>query len=45
MISEADPGLMQVIDEPDEIVNAIFDYYQQTGFEPSPSERERMLNL
>jgi uncharacterized protein (TIGR00730 family) len=45
MISLADLDLMQVIDEPEAIVEAIFDYYETRGFQPSRTERDKMLNL
>jgi predicted Rossmann-fold nucleotide-binding protein len=45
MISPGDVDLMQVIDDPDEIVAAIFDHYQQRGFSLSPQEREAVLSL
>jgi uncharacterized protein (TIGR00730 family) len=45
MIGVDDPGLMQVIDDPQQVVDAIFDHYQLRGFEPSPSEREAELAL
>jgi hypothetical protein len=45
MIGVDDPGLMQVIDDPQQVVDAIFDHYQFRGFEPSPSEREAELAL
>ena len=45
MIGVEDPGLMQVIDDPQEIVEAIFQHYQSRGFELSPSEREAELAL
>jgi hypothetical protein len=45
MISPGDIELMQVIDDPDEIVTAIFDHYQQRGFGLSPQEREAVLSL
>jgi uncharacterized protein (TIGR00730 family) len=45
MIGPQDPGLMQVIDEPRKIVDAIFDHYHSRGFEPSPAEREAELAL
>ncbi|NBQ69482.1 MAG: TIGR00730 family Rossman fold protein, partial [Nitrosomonadaceae bacterium] len=31
--------------EPDQIVNAIFKYYESSGFEPTAAEREIQLNL
>ncbi len=45
MVGVEDPDLMQVIDDPQAIVDAIFDHYQARGFEPSPSEREAELAL
>ena len=45
MISASDLELMQVIDEPEAIVEAIFDYYETRGFQPSRAERDKMLNL
>ena len=45
MIGVDDPGLMRVIDDPQAIVDAIFDHYQARGFELSPSEREAELAL
>jgi uncharacterized protein (TIGR00730 family) len=45
MIDPADVDLLQLIDEPRAVVDAIFAYYEKRGFEPSPQEREVMLNL
>jgi uncharacterized protein (TIGR00730 family) len=45
MIGVDDPGLVQVIDDPQAVVDAIFEHYQARGFEPSPSEREAELAL
>jgi uncharacterized protein (TIGR00730 family) len=45
MIGIDDPDLMQVIDDPQEVVDAIFDHYHNRGFEPSPAEREAELAL
>ncbi len=45
MISPEDMDLIQVIDEPHQVVNAIFRYYETRGFEPSAAEREIQLNL
>ena len=45
MIGTEDPDLLQVIDDPQAVVDAIFDHYQFRGFEPSPSEREAELAL
>jgi hypothetical protein len=36
---------VQVIDEPEAIVEAIFRHYETRGFEPSAQERELQLNL
>ena len=44
-ISPEDMDLIQIIDEPPEVVNAIFKYYETRGFEPSVEEREIQLNL
>jgi uncharacterized protein (TIGR00730 family) len=45
MISPEDLDLIQVIDEPREVVDAIFRHYETRGFEPSEAEREMQLNL
>jgi hypothetical protein len=45
MIDSGDAELLQVIDEPQAVVEAIFAYYERRGFEPSPQEREVLLNL
>jgi uncharacterized protein (TIGR00730 family) len=45
MIGVEDPDLMQMIDDPQAVVDAIFDHYQARGFEPSPAEREAELAL
>jgi hypothetical protein len=45
MIDHADLDLIRVIDEPSEVVEAIFGHYEKRGFEPSPQEREIQLNL
>ncbi|ALQ51226.1 TIGR00730 family Rossman fold protein [Nitrosomonas ureae] len=44
-ISTDDMNLIQVIDEPEQVVSAIFQYYETSGFEPSAAEREIQLNL
>jgi len=44
-ISAADADLVQVIDQPQDVVTAIFDFYEKRGFEPSDAEREILLNL
>ena len=45
VISESDLELVKVIDEPQQVVNEIFDYYRSRTFEPSAEEKERMLRL
>ena len=45
MIAPEDMDLIQIIDEPAKVVDAIFQYYETRGFEPSPAEREVQLNL
>jgi uncharacterized protein (TIGR00730 family) len=45
MIDENECHLLQVVNEPREVVDAIFDFYEKRGFEPSPAEREVLLNL
>ncbi len=45
MIGMDDPGLIQVIDDPQAVVDAIFDHYHSRGFELSPAEREAELAL
>ena len=45
MVGEHDLDLMQTIDDPDAIVEAIFRFYEGRGFQPTQEERQRMLNL
>ncbi|WP_148714229.1 LOG family protein [Chitinolyticbacter meiyuanensis] len=45
MISAADMDLLQMIDEPRAIVEAIFDFYETRGFEMSSAEREMQFSL
>ena len=45
MIDAADLDLVQVIDEPGQVVEAIFRHYETRGFQPSAQEREILLNL
>jgi uncharacterized protein (TIGR00730 family) len=45
MIGVDDPALLQVLDDPQAVVDAIFDHYHSRGFEPSPEEREAELAL
>ena len=45
MIDPEDINLIQIIDKPEDIVDAIFNHYESRGFAPLPSEREMLLNL
>ena len=45
VISEEDLDLIQVIDRPEDVVEAIFKHYETRGFGPLPCEREMLLNL
>ena len=45
MVGARDLEMMQVIDEPDDVVEAIFRFYEGRGFQPTQEERQRMLNL
>ncbi len=45
LISPGDVDLMQVIDEPQAVVDAIFDAYEREGFAPSQEERALMFNV
>ena len=45
MIGPNDLDLLQVYDEPQQVVDAIFAFYEKRGFAPSPAEREVLLNL
>jgi uncharacterized protein (TIGR00730 family) len=44
-IEAKDLDLLQVVEEPQQAVDAIFAFYEKRGFEPSPAEREVLLNL
>jgi hypothetical protein len=45
MVGARDLEMMQTIDDPDEVVEAIFRFYEGRGFQPTQEERQRMLNL
>lgn len=45
VISSEDLALFEVLDTPQEVVDAIFGFYEQRGFEPSAEERERLMDL
>lgn len=44
-INPEDLDLLRVIDDPDQVVEAIFTHYETRGFHPSAHEREILLNL
>lgn len=44
-IDAEDLNLFKVLDNPQEVVDAIFDHYDKRGFEPSPKEQEILLEL
>ncbi|RCS59249.1 TIGR00730 family Rossman fold protein [Parvibium lacunae] len=45
MISPSDLDFFKVLDDPDEVVNTVFDFYEKRGFGDSEEEREQMLYL
>ncbi|TMH78316.1 MAG: TIGR00730 family Rossman fold protein [Betaproteobacteria bacterium] len=45
MINPLDMELVQVIDQPESVVEAIFKHYEHRSFQPRASEREILLNL
>ena len=45
MINPEDLDLIKVIDQPQAVVEAIFQHYETRGFTPSAVERENMLSL
>lgn len=45
MISPEDLHLIKIVDDPKEIVAAIFKHYETSGFEPTEEELEKQLNL
>ncbi|MGD8711102.1 MAG: TIGR00730 family Rossman fold protein [Ectothiorhodospiraceae bacterium] len=44
-INPEDLDLFRVLDEPQAVVDAIFDHYEHRGFEPSQEEKEILLDL
>lgn len=44
-ISPDDLDLFQILDDPDEVVEAIFSFYEKQGFEPSTEDMKKMLEL
>lgn len=45
MIGPEDLDLFTVVDEPQEVLDVIFQFYERSGFEPSEEEQEIKLNL
>jgi len=45
MVNPEDINLIQLIDQPEQVVEAIFKHYESRPFGPLPNERELMLNL
>ena len=45
MINPQDMELVQVIDQPEGVVEAIFKHYEHRSFQPRAAEREILLNL
>jgi len=45
MISPQDMDLIQVVNEPEDVVEAIFKHYEHRGFMPAAGDREKFLNL
>lgn len=45
LIDARDLELMKIVDEPAQVVDAIFDFYQARGFGPTARERENLLYL
>lgn len=45
LINPEDINLIQLIDEPEQVVEVIFKHYEARPFDPLPNERELMLNL
>lgn len=45
MIGSEDMDLFRLVDDPRDVVTAIFDHYEDRGFEPSAWEKEILLDL
>ena len=45
VVSASDLELMTLVDDAQSVVDAIFAFYEQRGFGPTPAEREQMLYL
>jgi uncharacterized protein (TIGR00730 family) len=44
-ISAEDLDLFEVLDKPQDVVDAIFNFYEGRGFDPSPEEQQILLDL
>lgn len=44
-ISPEDLELFQIIDDPDEVVDTVFHFYEEQGFEPNHDDMKKMLEL
>lgn len=44
-ISPEDLELFQLLDKPQDVVDAIFNFYEGRGFEPSPEEQQILIDL
>lgn len=44
-ISAKDLDLFQIIDDPDQVVETIFNFYEKQGFEPSTEDMKKILEL
>ena len=45
LISPGDIELMQIMEDPQEIVDAIFDAYERMGLRPTKEERQQILGI
>lgn len=45
MIDREDLDILQMVSEPQQVLEAIFRYYEHRGFEPTPEEKEKQLHL
>lgn len=45
MIDRDDLDILQIVSEPQQVLDEIFRYYEQRGFEPTAEEQEKQLHL
>ena len=45
VIDAGDIKLIELVDSPQQVVDAIFSHYEKRGFEPSAEEKERLMDL